>query len=230
LHGAPWTPDTARDEARRLLGEVVKGHDPAAAKEAVRKAPLVEELIDQYLAAARSGKLLTGRGRAKKPSTIETDAYRLAAHVIPAIGHLKVNGVSRHDIERLRDRLMDDGGGAARTLGLVDAVFQFSVRKGLRVDNPVRGIDWPLGRGKALAALSKTVRRIIDASGLPADISAHTLRHSFASVAADLGMSELTIAALLGHSAVSVTSRAFSLLMESRWDSHGALFVIHFPC
>jgi len=33
LHGAPWTPDTARDEARRLLGEVVKGHDPAAAKE-----------------------------------------------------------------------------------------------------------------------------------------------------------------------------------------------------
>lgn len=24
-HGAPWTPDTARDEARRLLGEVAKG-------------------------------------------------------------------------------------------------------------------------------------------------------------------------------------------------------------
>ena len=31
-HGAPWTPDMARDEARRLLGEVVKGDDPARAK------------------------------------------------------------------------------------------------------------------------------------------------------------------------------------------------------
>lgn len=36
--------------------------------------------------------------------------------------------------------------------------------------------------------------------------SAHTLRHSFASVAADLGLADSTIAALLGHSAKSVTS------------------------
>src|ERR1700760_883976 len=37
-HGAPWTPDTARTEARRLLGEVAKGGDPAAEKQAKRKA------------------------------------------------------------------------------------------------------------------------------------------------------------------------------------------------
>ena len=35
----------------------------------------------------------------------------------------------------------------------------------------------------------------------------HTLRHSFASVAADLGCSEPTIAALVGHTGRSVTSR-----------------------
>src|SRR5271155_4717538 len=29
-HGAPWTPDTARDEALRLLGRVADGEDPAA--------------------------------------------------------------------------------------------------------------------------------------------------------------------------------------------------------
>ena len=33
----------------------------------------------------------------------------------------------------------------------------------------------------------------------------HTLRHKFGSVAGDLGFSELTIAALLGHAARSVT-------------------------
>ena len=39
------------------------------------------------------------------------------------------------------------------------------------------------------------------------DITPHTLRHTFASVAADLGFSELTIAALLGHAAGGVTQR-----------------------
>ncbi len=34
-----------------------------------------------------------------------------------------------------------------------------------------------------------------------ADITPHTLRHTFARLAGDLGFSELTIAALLGHSA-----------------------------
>ena len=40
-----------------------------------------------------------------------------------------------------------------------------------------------------------------------ADVTAHTLRHTFGSVAGDLGYSELTIAAMLGHAEGSATSR-----------------------
>ncbi len=40
-----------------------------------------------------------------------------------------------------------------------------------------------------------------------AGVTPHTLRHTFASVAGDLGFSELTIAALLGHAARGVTQR-----------------------
>src|ERR1700733_4511074 len=43
-HGAPWTPDTARDEAQRLLGDVAAGRDPAAVKQARRQATTVAEL------------------------------------------------------------------------------------------------------------------------------------------------------------------------------------------
>jgi site-specific recombinase XerD len=39
------------------------------------------------------------------------------------------------------------------------------------------------------------------------DLTPHVLRHTFASVAGDLGFSELTIAGLLGHSARGVTQR-----------------------
>ena len=48
-----------------------------------------------------------------------------------------------------------------------------------------------------------------------ADVTPHTLRHTFASVAGDLGFSELTIAALLGqptHGACSLGR--FSLLLQ----------------
>jgi integrase len=38
-------------------------------------------------------------------------------------------------------------------------------------------------------------------------VTLHVLRHSFASVAADLGYSEPTIAALVGHKGYSTTSR-----------------------
>jgi integrase len=39
------------------------------------------------------------------------------------------------------------------------------------------------------------------------DVTAHVLRHSFASIANDLGFTEITIAALLGHASGSITSR-----------------------
>lgn len=40
-----------------------------------------------------------------------------------------------------------------------------------------------------------------------ADVTPHVLRHSFASIANDLGFTEVTIAALVGHSKGSVTSK-----------------------
>ena len=49
--------------------------------------------------------------------------------------------------------------------------------------------------------------RIAKLGDLPADITPHVLRHSFASFAADLGYSEPTIASLLGHKTHSITSR-----------------------
>ncbi|SDE12670.1 Phage integrase family protein [Rhodospira trueperi] len=53
-------------------------------------------------------------------------------------------------------------------------------------------------------AAPDTLRRLCAMAGLT-DVTPHTLRHTFASVAGDLGFSELTIAALLGHAARGVT-------------------------
>src|SRR6516162_8943899 len=49
-HGAPWTPETARAEALRVLGGVAKGADPASAKAVAKTAPTVAELAARFLA------------------------------------------------------------------------------------------------------------------------------------------------------------------------------------
>ena len=49
--------------------------------------------------------------------------------------------------------------------------------------------------------------RVAKLAGFGSDVIPHTLRHSFASQAADLGTGELTIAMLLGHKVHSITGR-----------------------
>lgn len=63
--------------------------------------------------------------------------------------------------------------------------------------------DWGDGH---FIGLVRVLDRVCECANL-SDVTPHTLRHTFASVAADMGFSELTIAALLGHAARGVTQR-----------------------
>src|ERR1700752_3053677 len=58
-HGSPWTPETARREAKRLLGLVASGHNPRAGGKGTLGA-----LIEDYLPYAKK--------RQKPRSYIET--------------------------------------------------------------------------------------------------------------------------------------------------------------
>ena len=70
------------------------------------------------------------------------------------------------------------------------------------------GLVFPSTRGDGrMAGFRKLWNRITAKGELPSDITPHVLRHSFASLAADLGYSEPTIAALVGHAGQSITSR-----------------------
>jgi len=62
-----------------------------------------------------------------------------------------------------------------------------------------------IGNGH-FVGLPRVLTRLCKLAGLK-DVTIHTLRHSFAAAAAELGFSELTIAGLLGHSVPGVTAR-----------------------
>jgi integrase len=327
-HGSPWTPDTARDEAKRLLGSVAGGLDPAALKKAKRAAQSVTELCNLYIADAEAGRILTRRRASKKASTILTDKGRIERHIKPLLGTMSVLAVTRADVDRFMHdvaagktakrvktklrgvaNVRGGKGTASRTVGLLGSIFSYAVRHGMRPDNPVRGVErfadqqrlrrltdgeyrvmgaalrkatqdgeiWPpalaatrfllltgwrrgevlglkpadldLERRTATLGDSKTGRsvrplsnaaidllkpllrscadlvfpatkgkglmsgypkfweKIAAIANLPAGVTPHVFRHSFASLAADLGYSEPTIAALIGHKGRSMTSR-----------------------
>jgi integrase len=67
---------------------------------------------------------------------------------------------------------------------------------------------FPATRGSGLMnGFLKIWARITQLGGLPADVTPHVLRHSFASVAGDLQYSDPTIAALIGHQGHTITSQ-----------------------
>lgn len=327
--GSPWTVDNARAEARRLLGLVAAGTDPADLREdakARRDIPNISDLCDRYMEAARGGLILTRFGRPKKASTLSIDEGRIARHIKPLVGRLKIADLDAKAVRRLiqditagktatdektgkRGRAIVTGGAgtASRVADLLSGIMAWAVEEEYVSVNPVHGVRRyrgepkerhlcvdelaALGRvldeqangprataatilrllaltgcrlgeisnlrwaefdeadrclrledtktGRSMRAIGsiptailaawlrlvgspwvfparsgdgpyrhtkKLVKDIFSAAGIT-DASSHTLRHTFASVASELGYSDATIAGLLGHKGRGVTSR-----------------------
>jgi integrase len=154
-HGSPWTPNLARIEAKRLLGLVASGEDPAERRANERKALTLAELCDLYLAEGATH---------KKPSTLKADAARITHHIKPLLGRIRVDKVARADIERmlidvkvgktaaptpkkgerLSGSIATGGSGvAAQCVALMSTLLAFAMARALRSDNPARGVKKP---------------------------------------------------------------------------------------
>ena len=67
---------------------------------------------------------------------------------------------------------------------------------------------FPATRGDGLmSGFRKLWDKITALGALPADVTPHVLRHSFASLAGDVGYSDITIASLIGHANATMTSK-----------------------
>ena len=126
-----FTPHIARQEAIRVLRAKALGQDPAGEKMALRSGLTVAELCDEY----------QQRDNGKKAATIRSDNSRIKLHIKPKLGKLRVAAVTSEQVEDFMLSLSK--GSAARCIGLLGVMFAWAVKRKLRTDNPVSGIDKP---------------------------------------------------------------------------------------
>lgn len=321
------TAEVARKQAIEMMGQAMRGGDPADVRSSARSAMNVRELCEAYLVAMDGGLISGKNGRSKKRSTIKIDRGRITRHIIPLLGSKSVRDLQQSDIHRfirdvasgksatvekttnLRGKAVVTGGlgTAARTTGLLGSLLTFAVSDGLISINPARGVkrpadkrrqrrllpeeyaqlgegidallgegSWqpavaikllaltgcrsseiiqlrwdevdmeghclrlreskegasirpigqaavdllatvqtkpdceyvlpPVRNGEYYGGLPRAWKGVVSRAGLQG-VTPHTLRHSFASVAADIGFADSTIATMLGHQTGSVTSR-----------------------
>lgn len=137
-HGSPWAPDTARKEAKRLLGQVAGGRDPQAEKITARieAADTFHKVAEQYLIQAK---------RRLRPRTY-AENHRYLIKVCKSLHTKPIVKILRRDIAACLAEIDKRRGAvsARQARARLSAMFAWAIREGLDIPaNPVFGTNQP---------------------------------------------------------------------------------------
>ncbi|MEQ8268305.1 MAG: site-specific integrase [Parvibaculum sp.] len=134
VYGA-LTPDEARQQAKRILGEVAHGEDPAEDIHKDRQAPTVAEVCERFMrehAALRC-----------KESTATEYRRLIEREIKPVFGTRRITAVTRPDIAKLQYEMRERPFLGNRLIALLSKMFNLCELWGLRPDgsNPCRHVS-----------------------------------------------------------------------------------------
>lgn len=215
------------EKSAKLRGKaVVKGGRGAAARSAGLLGGILSFAVSEGVIPANPAVGVKRPASTARTARLSPADYRAlglaldsAAHdtvnptAIAAVQLLALTGCRRGEVLSLRWYEVDEAGRAFR---LADSKEGASVRP---IGRPAFAVLAQLQRQAGSQWVLPGERRDLPYGGLKgvwrgllqraelAGVTLHTLRHSFASVAGDLGYAEATIGALLGHASGTVTGR-----------------------
>lgn len=127
IHGVITT-DQARDEAKKILGNVCSGDDPSAKRKDVKKALLFSELAQEYLELyAKSS---------KKESSYKEDKRIITTLLLKRFGNHLISSLTTRDIQQLHSEFREKIYKANRTKALLRRMFNLAIKWGLVTHNP----------------------------------------------------------------------------------------------
>jgi integrase len=164
------TPDSARGIAKKHLGTVAHGGDPAADRALVRRASTLRELAETFLTEHVEAK--------RKPATAALYRALLENTVLPELGNRRAEQVSTGDIAKLRSRMRERPYQANRMLAVLGSLYSFAGKHKLLSNafNPVHGIERFPEQGRERFLTAEELGRLGDAvhetesTGLPYNV------------------------------------------------------------
>jgi integrase len=134
-HGSGWTPKKAREEADSILRDARKGKDPAGRRAVERGAPTIKQLGERYISEYAEVR--------KKPRSIHEDKRILKKYINTALGRRRTTDITRADVQRLHQSLVERPYMANRVLALMSKMFNLAEVWGIRPDNtnPCRHVE-----------------------------------------------------------------------------------------
>jgi Arm DNA-binding domain len=133
-HGA-LTPEEARTLARKIMGAVARGDDPAALRSQARGAPTLAHIAEAFLREHAEAK--------RKGSTARHYRSLLEAYVLPALGGKRAEAITRAEIAQLHLSMARAPYQANRMLATIASLYAFAERHGLVPEgcNPARKVE-----------------------------------------------------------------------------------------
>ena len=120
VHGAPWTAETARKQAMKLLGEIAGGGDPRVAKQEA-----------QVTIAEAARLFMEQHGPRLKPRTREEYSRLFKLHIVPALGKKTITEITRADIARFHAKRAETPSGANFALACLSKLMSWAEETGL---------------------------------------------------------------------------------------------------
>jgi integrase len=175
-HGA-LTVGEAREIAREATVAVAKGNDPVASKRSYREAPTVSELLARYL----SDHVIPHNA----VSTQKDIRVVIAKKLMPAVGNIKVNDLTRADVAKLHNAMKDTPRRANYVLAIFSKALSLAELWGLRAQNsnPCIGIKRYPENHRTRFLKQDEVKRLLDAMieaetvGLPWNVEGNSSKH-----------------------------------------------------
>lgn len=136
-YGSPWTVEQARIEAKRILGEVASGRDPATERAEKRRG-----VDNDRTVAAIVGRWLK-RDQAEN-RTVDEVRRIMTREVLPRIGSMPMAEVRKRDIIELIDGVADRAPVRAnRVLAHTKRLFKWAAARDLIETDPAAHIEKP---------------------------------------------------------------------------------------
>lgn len=125
------TADQAREEAKKLLGDVAKGKDPSKDQQNEKTKPTFNKLAEEYMKYSKAE---------KKPKSYKEDERMLNCILLKRFGCKKLEEITTYEIQQIHHELRDTLYAANRVRSLLNRMFNLAIQWQWTSTNPVIGV------------------------------------------------------------------------------------------